>query len=85
MILCFTATVFGDPHFVTFDDLEYTFNGKGEYVLVHTDSKKRKLDIQARYEQIGNNIYGEVMATKLTSIAGIFLCIYIFFLICQLN
>ncbi|XP_073993823.1 sushi domain containing 2 mesh isoform X2 [Rhodnius prolixus] len=66
----YVATVFGDPHFVTFDDLEYTFNGKGEYVLVHTDSKKRKLDIQARYEQIGNNIYGEVMATKLTSIAA---------------
>ena len=28
------ATVFGDPHVYTFDGLPYTFNGKGEFVLV---------------------------------------------------
>lgn len=64
------ATVFGDPHIATFDGLEYTFNGKGEFVLVRVNDLKDKLDIQGRFEQVPNNIYGEVKATQLTSIAG---------------
>ncbi|XP_046747769.1 protein mesh isoform X1 [Diprion similis] len=64
------ATVFGDPHFVTFDDLEYTFNGKGEFVLTRVDTVKDKLDVQARFEQMPNNFYGVVNATQLTSIAA---------------
>ncbi|XP_034194646.2 sushi domain containing 2 mesh isoform X1 [Osmia lignaria lignaria] len=64
------ATVFGDPHVVTFDGLEYTFNGKGEFVLVRVNNMKDKLDIQARFEQLPNNVYGEVKATQLTSIAA---------------
>ena len=35
-----SATVFGDPHVYTFDGLEYTFNGKGEYVMVRADSPR---------------------------------------------
>lgn len=27
------AGIFGDPHIVTFDDLQYTFNGKGNQIL----------------------------------------------------
>lgn len=50
--------------------MEYTFNGKGEFVLVHADSNKHKLDIQGRFEQVDRNIYGPVMATQLTSVAG---------------
>ncbi|XP_050546629.1 protein mesh-like isoform X2 [Daktulosphaira vitifoliae] len=64
------ATVFGDPHVITFDDLEYTFNGKGEFVLVHVDSNEFKFDVQGRFEQLSDNIYGPVMATQLTSIAS---------------
>ncbi|CAH0391044.1 unnamed protein product [Bemisia tabaci] len=64
------GTVFGDPHFITFDDVQYTFNGKGEFVLVHTNSEKTKLDIQGRFEQLPDNIYGPVRATQLTSIAA---------------
>ena len=29
--------MYGDPHIVTLDGLKYTFNGKGEYVLIETD------------------------------------------------
>lgn len=64
------ATVFGDPHIITFDKLEYTFNGKGEYVLVHVNSTKAKFDVQGRFEQLPQNIYGFVNATQLTSIVG---------------
>ncbi|CAK9825077.1 Protein mesh [Anthophora retusa] len=64
------ATVFGDPHIVSFDGLEYTFNGKGEFVLVRVNNIKDKLDVQGRFEQLPNNIYGEVRATQLTTIAA---------------
>lgn len=42
--------VLGDPHFITFDGLSYTFNGKGEYNLV--SSPVRELSVQARTEQM---------------------------------
>lgn len=66
------ATVFGDPHVVTFDNLEYTFNGKGEFVLVRVDHAKDKLNVQGRFEQLPKNYYGDVMATQLTGVAGEF-------------
>jgi len=55
---------------ITFDDLEYTFNGKGEFVLVHVDSEKFKFDVQGRFEQLPDNIYGPVRATTLTSVVS---------------
>ena len=64
------ATVFGDPHIYTFDHLEYTFNGLGEYVLVRADSPKVKLDVQGRFEQVNDSPYGTVMATHLTAVAA---------------
>ncbi|XP_047027445.1 protein mesh isoform X3 [Helicoverpa zea] len=64
------AGIFGDPHIVTFDDLQYTFNGKGEYVLVRVDHPQLKLDVQGRFEQVPRNIYGRVNATHLTSVVA---------------
>uniref|UniRef100_A0A3B4FJG8 Sushi domain containing 2 n=1 Tax=Pundamilia nyererei TaxID=303518 RepID=A0A3B4FJG8_9CICH len=43
------GVVLGDPHFITFDGLRYTFNGKGEYYLVSSPAKG--LSVQARTEQ----------------------------------
>ncbi|KAG8456187.1 hypothetical protein GDO86_002111 [Hymenochirus boettgeri] len=40
------ASAFGDPHFITFDGASFTFNGKGEYVLVI--SQYKLLNIQGR-------------------------------------
>lgn len=62
--------MFGDPHVITFDDLEFTFNGKGEFVLVHVDSEKYKFDVQGRFEQLPDNLYGPVRATTLTSVVA---------------
>ncbi|XP_013171596.1 PREDICTED: uncharacterized protein K03H1.5 isoform X2 [Papilio xuthus] len=64
------AGIFGDPHIITFDDLQYTFNGKGEYVLVRVDHPQLKLDVQGRFEQVPRNIYGPVNATHLTSVVA---------------
>ncbi|XP_044255484.1 protein mesh isoform X3 [Tribolium madens] len=64
------AGVYGDPHIITFDDLPYTFNGKGEFVLVKSASVRNRLEIQARFEQMPMNAYGEVRATQLTSVVA---------------
>ena len=64
------ATVFGDPHIYTFDDTQYTFNGKGEYVLTRVNTNRNQLDVQARFEQVPYNDRGPILATQLTAIAG---------------
>ena len=64
------ATVFGDPHFYTFDDTQYTFNGKGEYVLTRVNTDRNKIDVQGRFETVPDNDRGPVLATQLTAIAG---------------
>lgn len=64
------ATVFGDLHFITFDNLMYTFNGKGHFVLVRADNKEFKLDIQGRFEQLLDNKNGEIRATQLTALVA---------------
>ncbi|XP_063272358.1 sushi domain-containing protein 2 [Prinia subflava] len=43
------ASAFGDPHFVTFDGLNFTFNGLGEYTLVESDLTS--LRVQGRTQQ----------------------------------
>eukprot|EP00066_Takifugu_rubripes_P013973 XP_011603239.1 PREDICTED: sushi domain-containing protein 2 [Takifugu rubripes] len=58
-----TAVVFGDPHFVTFDGVSYSFNGRGEYNLVTSESKQ--LSVQGRTEPVS----GTINATKLTAVA----------------
>uniref|UniRef100_A0A3Q4B3U5 Uncharacterized protein n=1 Tax=Mola mola TaxID=94237 RepID=A0A3Q4B3U5_MOLML len=57
-----SAVVFGDPHFITFDGVSYSFNGKGEYTLVTSETKQ--LTIQGRTEPVN-----AINATKLTAVA----------------
>ncbi|KAK6626128.1 hypothetical protein RUM43_006433 [Polyplax serrata] len=66
----YLGVVFGDPHFITFDGMEYTFNGKGEFVLVQANTGRNKLNVQGRFEQVPENFYGEVRATMLTAVAA---------------
>lgn len=53
-IFCYvTAVVFGDPHFVTFDGVEYSFNGKGEWTLMRsTTGAQNRFLLQGRTEQM---------------------------------
>jgi sushi domain-containing protein 2 len=64
------ASIFGDPHIVTFDNLQYTFNGMGEFTLVRGRAGSETIDVQGRFEQVQRNIHGPVMATHLTSVAA---------------
>lgn len=52
MVLDFLSlgVVFGDPHFITFDGVSYSFNGKGEYTIMVSESKE--LTIQGRTEPV---------------------------------
>uniref|UniRef100_A0A3Q3JPF9 Sushi domain containing 2 n=1 Tax=Monopterus albus TaxID=43700 RepID=A0A3Q3JPF9_MONAL len=59
-----TAVVFGDPHFITFDGVSYSFNGKGEYTLVM--SAQKQLTIQGRTEPVNGTM---INATKLSAVA----------------
>ncbi|MBN3298887.1 SUSD2 protein, partial [Amia calva] len=45
-----SGIVFGDPHFITLDGSNYTFNGKGEYYLVNSTYKA--LCVQGRTEPV---------------------------------
>ncbi|XP_038618912.1 sushi domain-containing protein 2 isoform X1 [Tachyglossus aculeatus] len=61
------ASGFGDPHFLTFDGANFTFNGLGEYVLL--ESNLTSLSVQGRTwpAQMPNG--SEAQATGLSSVA----------------
>ncbi|XP_070759880.1 sushi domain-containing protein 2 [Enoplosus armatus] len=61
------GVVLGDPHFITFDGLSYTFNGKGEFYLV--SSPDRELSVQARTGQVKLKNGTLSNATWLSSVA----------------
>lgn len=56
-----SAVVFGDPHFITFDGVNYSFNGKGEYTLVK--SNRTELAIQGRTEPVNGTINATIMTS----------------------
>ncbi|XP_006901490.1 PREDICTED: sushi domain-containing protein 2 [Elephantulus edwardii] len=61
------ASAFGDPHFLTFDGANFTFNGRGEYVLL--EANVTQLSVQAR-AQPGTLPNGtQALGTGLTSVA----------------
>ncbi|XP_068167879.1 sushi domain-containing protein 2 isoform X2 [Antennarius striatus] len=59
--------VLGDPHFITFDGLSYTFNGKGEFYLV--SSQDRELTVQVRTDQVKLKNGTLAKATQMSSVA----------------
>ena len=44
----FIGTSWGDPHFRTLDNKDFTFNGLGEYLLVQVPKQEKLFKLQAR-------------------------------------
>lgn len=66
-ITLYTGSIFGDPHFVTFDMYNYTFNGRGEFTLVETEDLL--LNIQGRFTEALDPSGRPVAATVLSAIS----------------
>ena len=64
----FTACVYGDPHTVTLDGHMYTFNGKGEFILIETDCNR--FTLQGRMTEAMNAGQIAVSATVFSALAG---------------
>ncbi|XP_038046270.1 uncharacterized protein LOC119720607 [Patiria miniata] len=66
---------FGDPHVVTLDGLEYTFNGLGEYTLalIEDDDGQRVFELQGRTRQAVDTETGELsQATVYSGFAAVY-------------
>ncbi|XP_003803347.1 sushi domain-containing protein 2 isoform X1 [Otolemur garnettii] len=61
------ASAFGDPHFVTFDGTKFTFNGRGEYVLL--EAALTDLRVQARAQPRATSNGTQIRGTGLTAVA----------------
>ena len=65
--ICFNvACIYGDPHIVTLDGHKYTFNGKGEFILIETDNGT--FSLQGRMAEAINSFGQEAGATVFTSL-----------------
>ena len=59
--LCPLATGFGDPHMITLDGVQYTFNGYGEYHILQIAGPE--FDLQGRMQPLVNEDEIETRAT----------------------
>ncbi|GFS95561.1 protein mesh [Nephila pilipes] len=66
------ASALGDSRFLTFDRVNYTFNGKGEFVLTRVNDRMHKLDVQGRFEQFQPKYYymPKINRTHLMAVAA---------------
>ena len=64
----YAATVIGDPHIITLDGLKYTFNGKGEFLLIeHIDGR---FTLQGRMISIAHARSRQLQATVFSAVVG---------------
>ncbi|NWH57177.1 SUSD2 protein, partial [Geococcyx californianus] len=61
------ASAFGDPHFLTFDGLNFTFKGLGEYTLVESDLTSLRVQGRTQQAHIPNGTVAQV--TGLSAVA----------------
>ncbi|XP_014109212.1 PREDICTED: sushi domain-containing protein 2 [Pseudopodoces humilis] len=61
------ASAFGDPHFLTFDGLNFTFNGLGEYTLVESDLTSLRVQGRTQQAHLPNGTWAQ--GTGLSAVA----------------
>ncbi|XP_040540697.1 sushi domain-containing protein 2 isoform X1 [Gallus gallus] len=61
------ASAFGDPHFLTFDGLNFTFKGQGEYILVESDLTSLRVQGRTQQARFPNGTQAQV--TGLSAVA----------------
>ncbi|XP_010718687.1 sushi domain-containing protein 2 [Meleagris gallopavo] len=61
------ASAFGDPHFLTFDGLNFTFKGQGEYTLVESDLTSLRVQGRTQQARFPNGTQAQV--TGLSAVA----------------
>lgn len=66
-LLTIIALLFGDPHVITLDGLQYTYNGAGEYVIL--DALDGELLLHARTEPAERADGGTPVGTVFTALA----------------
>ena len=66
--LTHVARIFGDPHIITLDLHKYTFNGKGEFILIETNDQFFML--QGRMEVVSNINGADAPGTVFTAVAA---------------
>lgn len=66
--LLHVARLFGDPHIVTLDGHKYTFNGKGEFVLIET--LENRFTLQGRMLEASNPDGVSVPASVFTAVVA---------------
>ncbi len=59
--------MFGDPHIVTLDGYQYTFNGKGEFILVETSDQS--FTLQGRMTDLAESINTTTGGTSFMALA----------------
>ena len=69
MLFFHSACIYGDPHIVTLDGLKYTFNGKGEFILIETEDAT--FTLQGRMEPATTANGVDAPGTVFTAIVAI--------------
>ena len=66
-MLILLGALFGDPHFITLDSVEYTFNGYGEYTILNANNAEFLL--QGRMQPLPDGQGVKSPATGFTAFA----------------
>ena len=67
--IVYSACIYGDPHIVTLDGLKYTFNGKGEFILIETEDGSFTMQGRMEPAKTANNL--NALGTVFTAIVAI--------------
>ena len=68
LLLFHAATAIGDPHIITLDGFKYTFNGKGEFLLIdHVDGR---FILQGRMVEVIPTNFFVQQATVFSAVVG---------------